>query len=234
MVFDVTLPTTALCQGSLDSVGPRRDTAATRVRSQVPGSQARPLPTGGDVRPITRWGTPVMHRELADVTTFDDDLAHPRRDMVATMRAANGVGLAANQVGVDLKVFVFDCPDADDVHVTGVVCNPVLTLPEGKDRQLEEADEGCLSLPGAFIECSRPDQAHVTRLRRARRAGRVHRHRPAGALPPARDRPPVRHRVRRPRCPSGRARSSTSSTRSSPSRYPSDWPVSPIIADDED
>ena len=128
----------------------------------MPASQARPLPDGGDVRPITRWGTAVMHHELADVTTFDDDLATLVRDMVATMRAANGVGLAANQVGVDLKVFVFDCPDADEARVTGVVCNPVLTLPEGKDRQLEAADEGCLSLPGAYTECSRPDQAHVS------------------------------------------------------------------------
>jgi peptide deformylase len=102
-----------------------------------------------------------MHRELADVTSFDEDLAVLVRDMVATMRAAHGVGLAANQVGVDLKVFVFDCPDADDVPVTGVVCNPVLTLPEGKDRNLDAADEGCLSLPGAYTECSRPDEAHV-------------------------------------------------------------------------
>jgi peptide deformylase len=102
-----------------------------------------------------------MHRELADVIAFDGELAALVRDMVATMNAANGVGLAANQIGVDLKVFVFDCPDAEDQRVTGVVCNPVLTLPEGKDRQLEEADEGCLSLPGAYIPCSRPDQAHV-------------------------------------------------------------------------
>ena len=127
----------------------------------MPGSQARPLPPGGDVRPITRWGTAVLHRELADVTTFDDDLQTLVRDMVATMRAASGVGLAANQVGVDLKVFVFDCPDADDVHITGVVCNPVLTLPEGKDRRLEDDDEGCLSFPGSFEPCPRPDWARV-------------------------------------------------------------------------
>jgi peptide deformylase len=130
----------------------------------VPDSQSRPLPAGGTVRTIIRWGTPVMHREVADVTTFDADLETLVRDMVATMQAANGVGLAANQVGVDLKVFVFDCPDADEVRVTGVVCNPVLTLPEGKDRQLEDADEGCLSLPGAYTECSRPDQALVSGL----------------------------------------------------------------------
>jgi peptide deformylase len=103
-----------------------------------------------------------MHRELAEVTTFDDELETLVRDMVATMHAARGVGLAANQIGVDLKVFVFDCPDDDDNQITGVVCNPVLMLPEGKDRNLEDEDEGCLSLPGAFTSCARPDQAHVT------------------------------------------------------------------------
>lgn len=113
------------------------------------------------MRPITRWGTPVMHHELRDVTAFDDELHTLVADMVATMYAAHGVGLAANQVGVDLKVFVFDCPDVDGSHVTGVVCNPVLTLPEGRDRQLDEENEGCLSLPGAFVECTRPDYARV-------------------------------------------------------------------------
>lgn len=127
----------------------------------MPASQSRPLPAGGVVRPITRWGTPVMHREVSDVTRFDDELAILVQDMVATMEAASGVGLAANQIGVDLKVFVFDCPDVDEERVTGVVCNPVLTLPEGRDRQLEAADEGCLSLPGAYTECSRPDLANV-------------------------------------------------------------------------
>lgn len=101
-----------------------------------------------------------MHRELQDVTVFDDDLHTLVADMVATMYAASGVGLAANQIGVDLKVFVFDCPDEDGAHVRGVVCNPVLTLPV--ERHLEEGDEGCLSLPGAFVECTRPDWAHVT------------------------------------------------------------------------
>ncbi len=43
-----------------------------------------------------------------------------------------------------------------------MVCNPVLTLPEGKDRQLDDGDEGCLSYPGAFVECARPDIATVT------------------------------------------------------------------------
>ena len=124
-------------------------------------SQSRPLPEGGQPRPITRWGTPVMHRELNNVVTYDDELETLVKDMVATMHAAQGVGLAANQIGEDLKVFVFDCPDEDSNRITGVVCNPILVLPEGKDRNLDEDDEGCLSLPGAYAECARPDEAWV-------------------------------------------------------------------------
>ena len=113
------------------------------------------------MRPITRWGEPVMHRVLTRVTVFDGDLATLVADMSATMYAAEGVGLAANQIGVDAAVFVFDCPDKDGGRHQGVVCNPVLTLPEGKDRHLDDGEEGCLSLPGAFISCPRADVATV-------------------------------------------------------------------------
>ena len=120
-----------------------------------------PLPEGGTVRPMTRWGTPVMHRPQAQVTSYDDELRTLVADMVATMYAADGVGLAACQIGVDLAVFVFDCPDESGERTVGVVCNPVLTLPEGRDRRLDDGDEGCLSYPGAFVECARPDFATV-------------------------------------------------------------------------
>ncbi len=119
------------------------------------------LPGGGQVRPITRWGEPVMHRPQEPVTEFDEELRSLVADMVATMRAADGVGLAACQIGVDRQVFVFDCPDADHVMVRGVVCNPAVRLPEGKDRRLDDGDEGCLSYPGAFVPCARPDFAEV-------------------------------------------------------------------------
>ncbi|MCZ4499843.1 MAG: peptide deformylase [Marmoricola sp.] len=105
-----------------------------------------------------------MHRPARPVTTFDATLEALVADMVATMYAAEGVGLAACQIGVDLAVFVFDCPDDQGVEHRGVVCNPVLVLPEGRSRQLDEDDEGCLSFPGAFVPCARPDQAHVTGL----------------------------------------------------------------------
>jgi peptide deformylase len=119
------------------------------------------LPGGGTVRPISRWGEDVMHRMQEPVTEFDEDLRRLAADMVATMYAADGVGLAACQIGVDRSIFVFDCPDDEGVRHQGVVCNPELFLPEGRDRKLDDGDEGCLSLPGAFVPCARPDFARV-------------------------------------------------------------------------
>ncbi|WP_151082343.1 peptide deformylase [Nocardioides cynanchi] len=119
------------------------------------------LPEGGTVRPITRWGSDVMHHANRPVTSYDDDLRDLVADMVATMYAADGVGLAACQIGVDAAVFVFDCHDTSGERTVGVVCNPVVTLPEGRDRRLDEDDEGCLSLPGAYVPLARPDTAEV-------------------------------------------------------------------------
>lgn len=129
--------------------------------SEVVHTPYGPLPRGGSVRPMTRWGTPVMHRPQAQVTVFDDDLRALAADMVATMYAAEGVGLAACQIGEDVAMFVMDCPDAAGERWMGVVCNPVVHLPEGKDRVLDDSPEGCLSFPGAFVDCARPDHAVV-------------------------------------------------------------------------
>lgn len=120
------------------------------------------LTTGGAVRPITRWGTPVMHAPTRPVTTFDAELHQLVRDMFATMEAAQGVGLAATQIGVDQAVFVFACTDDDDVLHVGAVCNPTVKLPKGNDRRLEAIEEGCLSLPGGYQLLARPDEAVCT------------------------------------------------------------------------
>ncbi len=119
------------------------------------------LPADGTVRSITRWGEAVMHRPARPVTSYDEELHRLVADMVATMYAANGVGLAACQIGVDLAVFVYDCPDDDGLVHRGVVCNPVVDQPEGHERNLDEGEEGCLSYPGAFVECARPDWVRV-------------------------------------------------------------------------
>ncbi|MDO5735406.1 MAG: peptide deformylase [Propionibacteriaceae bacterium] len=120
---------------------------------------AKDFTTGGKVLPITRWGTPVMHAPTRRVTEFGEELDTLVRDMFATMRAAEGVGLAATQVGVDLAVFIFECPDADDVVHTGVVCNPSVEVETGKERKLEAGDEGCLSHPGGYQSLARPNWA---------------------------------------------------------------------------
>jgi peptide deformylase len=139
------------------------------MASQDTGRDSRPsspasgaLPEGGTIHPVTRWGTDVMHRRARPVTSYDDELRTLVADMTATMYAADGVGLAACQIGVDLAVFVFDCPDSEGAIHRGLVCNPVVEVPEGKERQLDDSDEGCLSYPGAFVDCARPDHARVT------------------------------------------------------------------------
>ncbi|MEU0316163.1 peptide deformylase [Nocardioides sp. NPDC006273] len=142
-----------MADSSLESPAPHEGAA--------PLAPHGPLPEGGNVRPMTRWGTPVMHRPKKQVEVFDDALGALAADMVATMYAAEGVGLAADQIGEDVAIFVFDCPDASGQRTVGVVCNPVLTLPEGDDRHLDVDLEGCLSFPGAFVDCARPDWAAV-------------------------------------------------------------------------
>jgi peptide deformylase len=113
----------------------------------------------GTVLPIVRWGEPVMHARTRQVTDFGPSLQTMIADMFATNSAANGAGLAATQIGVDLAVFVFDCPDAEWQRRVGLVCNPTVTFAEQWRRRFVDLDEGCLSLPGAFVATRRPDYA---------------------------------------------------------------------------
>ncbi|MEU9606102.1 peptide deformylase [Streptomyces sp. NPDC048057] len=115
----------------------------------------------GTSRPITVVGNPVLHRECRDVTEFGDELAALVDDMFASQRTAEGVGLAANQIGVDLKVFVYDCPDDEGVRHVGAVCNPVVEELPAERRVLDESNEGCLSVPTAYAALARPDYAVV-------------------------------------------------------------------------
>ncbi len=74
--------------------------------------------------------------------------------MFASMYAAQGVGLAANQIGVDARIFVYDCPDGDGVNVVGHVINPVLETGFALAGTSEDT-EGCLSVPGPRAAVSR-------------------------------------------------------------------------------
>jgi len=111
--------------------------------------------TGRPLRPLTLLGHPVLHARAAEVTVFDDELAHLVEDLFASMYAARGVGLAATQVGVALRVFTYDCGPGQIGHVV----NPVCTTVPG---ELQDDDEGCLSVPGLYYPTVRAMQARVT------------------------------------------------------------------------
>lgn len=107
---------------------------------------------------MSLYGDPVLHSPCEDVTDFGPALARLVEDMFATMYAAQGVGLAANQIGVPLKVFVYDCPDDDDVRHLGHLVNPKLVEVDGITVR---GPEGCLSLPGLEAGTDRFDHAVV-------------------------------------------------------------------------
>ena len=146
--------------------------AVTRIGPMPDAAPPPPLPPGGVVRPITRWGDAGDAPPQQPVTTYDEDLRRLAADMVATMYAADGVGLAACQIGVDLAMFVFDCPDESGAHVAGVVCNPVLTLPEGRDREPRRQRGGLPVAARRVRGVPSPRRRLGHRVRPRRRAGR--------------------------------------------------------------
>src|SRR3954452_16749654 len=109
---------------------------------------------------IRRYGDPVLHRIARPVERFDADLVALVEGMRAAMVAADGVGVAAPQIGVGLRAFVIDCPGPGDENVVATLINPVLEL--GPARELDESEEGCLSVPGVWSVLARPALAAVT------------------------------------------------------------------------
>ncbi|MFN2469835.1 MAG: peptide deformylase [Gaiellaceae bacterium] len=103
---------------------------------------------------MRRYGDPVLRMRAHEVENFDDDLRRLAERMTALMRDANGVGLAANQVGVLRRIFVMQ--PGEDAEVVTIV-NPVVV---SRSEETEADDEGCLSLPDVLAPVER-----ATRLR---------------------------------------------------------------------
>lgn len=111
------------------------------------------------IRPIVISGDPVLHAVADPVTDFGPALAELVADMYETMDAAPGVGLAAPQIGVPLRVFVYNYPDDDGNERRGVAVNPELFISPLEVRDVTEADdEGCLSFPGERFPLVRAEQ----------------------------------------------------------------------------
>jgi len=110
------------------------------------------------IREIRLYGDPVLREESAPVESFDGELQRLIDDLVETMYEADGIGLAAPQIGVPLRVFVYDIRD-DDVEA-GVLLNPEIVETAGAVRD----EEGCLSLPGLTEIVERADSIVVRGL----------------------------------------------------------------------
>lgn len=102
-------------------------------------------------------GDPVLRQPAAAVTEIDDRLVRLAADMVATMYEAPGIGLAAPQVGVQKRMFVYDLHDDRGPHT---IVNPVITETRGEWVY----EEGCLSVPDLAWEIVRPAEVHLTGL----------------------------------------------------------------------
>ncbi len=100
-------------------------------------------------------GDPVLRQPATEVTDIDGRLVRLAEDMIATMYEAPGIGLAAPQVGVQKRMFVYDLHDDQGPHV---IVNPVISETHGEWVY----EEGCLSVPELSWEIVRPKQVHLT------------------------------------------------------------------------
>lgn len=109
------------------------------------------------LRNIVKVGDDILKKKCREVTVFDDKLWVLLDDMLETMKEANGVGLAAPQVGILRRVAVIDVGDGPIELI-----NPVITSMRGKQREVE----GCLSAPGQWGYVTRPAKVKVTAMNR--------------------------------------------------------------------
>lgn len=115
------------------------------------------------IRPICITGEPVLHERAQEVTIFDEELRTLVADMFETMDKAPGVGLAAPQIGVGLRIFTYDYADDEGNERRGVIINPQLELGPIVDEPADEDTEieGCLSVPGERFPLKRAETAVV-------------------------------------------------------------------------
>ncbi len=112
------------------------------------------------IRPIIKYGEPVLHAPAASVETLDASIHTLLADMVETMYAAPGIGLAATQIGVALRVIVIDLSVGEDRTQLIQLVNPELVGQDGEQRE----EEGCLSVPGYGGSPTRPARVEVKGL----------------------------------------------------------------------
>ena len=114
------------------------------------------------ILPIRKFGDEVLRRRTEPVTSFDEALQKLIDDMVDTMYAAPGIGLAANQIGIGRRLAVIDLSVGKRPGELHVLVNPEIDAVEGKVTE----DEGCLSIPDFTEALVRPERVHMRFLDR--------------------------------------------------------------------
>ena len=109
------------------------------------------------IRPILKYGAEELERKSAPVETFDDDLEQLAADLLETMYAAPGIGLAAPQVGINIRLIVVDITAGEEAGHQLVLVNPEVVDSSGSHKD----EEGCLSIPGFTAMVKRPQQIRV-------------------------------------------------------------------------
>ena len=107
--------------------------------------------------PILKYGAPELRTVSKDVVSFDEKLEEIIKNMVETMYAAPGIGLAASQVGINIRLATIDLSVGEEPGKLIVLCNPEIVSVEGTQKN----DEGCLSVPDFSETVSRPEKMVV-------------------------------------------------------------------------
>ncbi len=117
------------------------------------------------ILPIRITGEPVLHRQAEPVAEITPEIKALIEDMFETMDAAPGVGLAAPQIGVGLRIFVYDY-EFEETRLRGVAINPKLSIStiEPSDPDSETESEGCLSIPTERFPLKRAQDAVLTAI----------------------------------------------------------------------
>ena len=105
------------------------------------------------VKKILLYPDPLLLMRSAKINIFDKNLVNLSKDLIDTMYDADGVGLAAPQIGINMRIFVMDCSSENEEKDCKVVINPEI---EHASEELGSYKEGCLSIPGITEEISRP------------------------------------------------------------------------------
>jgi len=113
------------------------------------------------ILPISKYGSSILRKKAEPIKEITPELVELARNMLETMYKANGVGLAAPQVGKSIRLVVIDLSKEEEERNPIILFNPE-AIPEEGENPKEPDEEGCLSVPDIWAKVSRPTRVHLT------------------------------------------------------------------------